>query len=177
IFLLVGYSLQLLTPEPSLGAALRTAGWAFAVLAAATALAGMTGVLLAAVRNSGADPASPPLGPDPRAELLTAVGEAQDTWRQALLERGVLPFLREAVTDPRAALDTFDAGHLVPYEPQRTTRLGYSHPDYSSPADGTETAEPEPADHIRAKPRFASPNFSSPDYDGPNYGGPEHLPD
>jgi hypothetical protein len=65
IFLLLGYGLHLARPEPALAAPLRSAGWTFVLLAAATGLA--------------AD-----------------VERARGRWRAALLERGVLPFLREA---------------------------------------------------------------------------------
>lgn len=159
IFLLVGYALHMLTPEPALAEPMRNAGWVFTALAAGTALLGMGGLLLAAVRNgSRAIGVQQPAG----GGLAEEVTRARAAWRDALLERGILPFLREALADPQGARET--PGAYVPDE-HRTPRLGYSHPDFSSPAAGGpgETA---------TRPRFSSPDFSSPDY-----GGPDHAPE
>jgi hypothetical protein len=103
IFLLLGYGLQLARPEPEPAAALRSVGWAFVLLAAASALLGMAGMLWSALRNGTPairdDPAAAPAG------LAAEVERARRAWRAALLERGVLPFLREAT----AARDRPDA--------------------------------------------------------------------
>ncbi|WP_425470944.1 hypothetical protein [Streptomyces armeniacus] len=174
IFLLVGYALHMLTPEPSVAGAMRNAGWAFAVLAAATALAGMAGLLLTALRNGSSSVGAPGSGADgdPHAGLASEVAKARDGWRTALRERGVEPFLREALADPLAAPprppDPYlpDSRRPAPDE-HRTPRLGYSHPDYSSPA----SRGPGETD-TTTRPRFSSPDYSSPDY-----GGPEHKPE
>ncbi len=103
IFLLLGYGMHLARPEPALAAPLRSVGWAFVLLAAASALLGMAGMLWAALRNGTTalrdDPAAAPTG------LAADVERARRSWRTALLERGVLPFLREAT----AARDRPDA--------------------------------------------------------------------
>ncbi|OEV30034.1 hypothetical protein AN219_13225, partial [Streptomyces nanshensis] len=56
--------------------------------------------------------------------------------------------------------------HEAPRAEERTPRLGYSGPDFSSrsPSDGKE--------HESLRPRYSSPDYSSPDY-----GGPEHKPE
>ncbi|MFR9673119.1 hypothetical protein [Streptomyces sp. TR06-5] len=95
VLLLLGYGLHLLRPEPALAAPVRDTGWIFVVLAAATALLGMCGILLAALRNgprAAARRTPGPGDPDP-AEQVAA---ARAAWRAALLENGILPFLREA---------------------------------------------------------------------------------
>jgi hypothetical protein len=103
IFLLLGYGLHLARPEPELAAPLRSVGWAFVLLAAAGALLAMAGMLWSALRNGTTalrdDPSAAPTG------LAAEVERARRAWRTALLERGVLPFLREAT----AARDQPDA--------------------------------------------------------------------
>ncbi|MCF6522154.1 hypothetical protein [Streptomyces sp. JJ36] len=155
IFLLVGYALHVLSPEPALAEGMRNAGWAFTALAAATALLGMGGVLLTAVRNGSRGAVAPPGG----SALAEEVAQARAAWREALLERGILPFLREALADPRDGPAPERPAPLVRDE-HRTPRLGYSHPGFSSPAaGGGETA---------TRPRFGSPDYSSPEYGGPD---------
>lgn len=181
IFLLVGYAMHMLSPEPALAGSMRNAGWTFAVLAAATGLAGMAGLLFAAVRNGArsgplpgqrggagaararagtARPVVRPAGPE---GLSARVAEAREDWREALLERGVVPFLQEALTERQGAVTV--AEPQLP-DDHRTPRLGYSHPDFSSPAGSPGAGE------SATRPRFSSPDFSSPDY-----GGPEHQPE
>ncbi|MEU5157850.1 hypothetical protein AB0I03_26535, partial [Glycomyces sp. NPDC021274] len=94
-----------------------------------------------------------------------ALDSARETWRQALLDRGLLPFLREALADPSAD----PADDPVQYVPRpvsaperRTPTLGYTRPRFSSPDAGTSWS----------RPRYSSPDFTSPDY-----GGPDHRPE
>lgn len=159
IFLLLGYALHLMSPEPAMAGPIRSAGWVFAALAAAGALLAMTALLRAALRNGASSVrADGGRGPDPGdSRLSEEVALARAAWREALLERGIVPFLRTALADP-------DSPHQAPtaHVPP-TTRLGYSHPGFSSrPA-----TEPAPADGGRAGPRFSSPDYSSPEYGGP----------
>lgn len=97
IFLLLGYGLHLASPEPSLAAPLRSVGWAFVLLAAAGALLAMAGMVWTALRNGATAirdlPGAAPTG------LPADVERARQAWQAALLERGVLPFLREATAD------------------------------------------------------------------------------
>jgi hypothetical protein len=156
IFLLVGYVLKMLTPEPAFARTLLTTGWVFGAITAVAILVAAVVLLLTALRNSAGAQQSGTEG-EPSEELLRA-GEA---WREALLERGILPFLRDALADPdRTALDG-----PVPSPPpnNRIPQLGYDRPGFSSPGDGPAAAP---------RPRFSSPDFSSPDF-----GGPDHRPE
>ncbi|MEU0380554.1 hypothetical protein ABZ093_25055 [Streptomyces cyaneofuscatus] len=75
------------------------------------------------------------------------VARARETWRHALLERGILPFLRDALSDPTAG-------------PASRTRR---------PAAIPETGH--------GRPPFTSPNFTSPDFAGPIESTPSTGPD
>ncbi|MGY1436776.1 hypothetical protein [Streptomyces reniochalinae] len=161
IFLLLGYSLRLLSPEPAVAGPMRGVGWIFAALAAAGIVLALAGLLLMALRNGASSARTPSggAGGDPGGgELAQEVALARTAWREALLEHGILPFLRDALADPDGAEQAPAA--FVP----RPSRLGYSHPGFSSrPASEAPTAEETPA-----RPRFSSPDYSSPEYGGPD---------
>ncbi|MEV8565713.1 hypothetical protein AB0436_09075 [Streptomyces sp. NPDC051322] len=156
IFLLVGYLLKALDPPPDFADTLLTAGWFFGALTAAAILVAAIGLLLAALRNGSTEVhAGDEDGDD---GLTDEVARARDAWRHALLERGILPFLREALADPGA-----DPAAPATYRPAgRMPDLGYSRPDYASPGDGDE---------------LQRPSFTSPDFTSPDFGGPEHRPE
>lgn len=155
IFLLVGYTLKLLTPEASFADTLLAAGWFFGALTAAGILAAAIGLLITALRNGATQvPAE-----DAGGELPDEVARAREAWRHALLERGVIPFLRAALADPSA-----DPTSPSPPRPvSRIPKVGYSGPDFSSPNEGSTTG---------SRPTFTSPDFTSPDF-----GPPEHQPE
>ncbi|MEH0577353.1 MULTISPECIES: hypothetical protein [Streptomyces] len=156
IFLLVGYLLRALDPDQAFARTMLTAGWAFGAVAVAAILVATVALLLAALRNR------PSLEAEPYGELSEEVAAAREAWREALLERGILPFLREALAAPGAAT----ALHTDPVPPTVTGRLpkiGYDRPGFTSPDDGRSTG-----------PR---PSFSSPDYTSPDFGGPENRPE
>lgn len=157
LFLLVGYILKMLDPEPAFAQTMLTTGWMFGAVTAAAILVAAVGLLLTALRNS------------PEAEETGAYGEptwevaqAREAWREALLERGILPFLREALADAGT-----EAMKLKP-APEPTTgrmpQLGYNRPGFSSPDGGPTTS------HHR-------PSFTSPDFSSPDFGGPDHPPE
>ncbi|MEW2220921.1 hypothetical protein AB0939_16750 [Streptomyces sp. NPDC006990] len=163
IFLLLGYALRMLSPEPAVAGPIRSAGWVFAAFAAAGILVAMAGLLLAALRNgassiraggggTGADPGG--------SQLSEEVALARSAWREALLERGIVPFLREALADPDGPRQAPAA--YVPQQPG--SPLGYSHPGFSSRT----SAE---SDEKYSRPRFSSPDYSSPEYGGPETSG------
>ncbi|MFJ1972714.1 hypothetical protein ACIO93_28995 [Streptomyces sp. NPDC087903] len=153
IFLLVGYILKMLDPEPAFAQTMITAGWVFGAVTAAAILVAAVGLLLTALRNR------PSLTAGPYGEMSAEVARAGETWREALLERGILPFLREALADPGSAA----LHRAAPQAPiSRMPHLGYGRPGFSSPDDGP------------ASPR---PSFSSPDYTSPDFGGPDHQPE
>lgn len=154
IFLLVGYVLKLLDPEPAIAQTLLTTGWVFGAVTAVAILVAAVGLLAAALRNGGT-----PFGGDARDELYAEVERAREVWREALLERGIVPFLREALDNP----DTATAISTMPEAPpSRIPHLGYHRPDFSSP--GSRSAG-------------SRPSFSSPDFTSPDFGGPEHQPE
>ncbi|MGD1219329.1 MULTISPECIES: hypothetical protein [Streptomyces] len=153
IFLLVGYILKMLDPEPAFAKTLLTTGWVFGAVTAAAILVAAVGLLLTALRNSSSS-----LPDEARGELREQVVRAREAWHDALLERGVLPFLREALADPGSAA----LGRQAP-TPSRIPHLGYNRPGFSSPEGGPS-----------AGPR---PSFSSPDFTSPDFGGPEHQPE
>lgn len=155
IFLLIGYLLKMLDPPPAFASTMVGAGWFFAAVTAAAILAAAVGLLVTALRNG-----STSLPADvPAEEVPEDVARAGEAWRHALLERGILPFLRDALADPTAGR----ASRVPERSPNRIPKVGYSRPDFSGPEEGR-TAGP--------RPTFTSPDFTSPDF-----GGPEHEMD
>ncbi|MFD6493057.1 hypothetical protein [Streptomyces sp. NPDC060188] len=153
IFLLVGYILKMLDPEPAIAQTLLTTGWVFGAVTAAAILVAAAGLLLTALRNGSSSLLAGAGG-----ESSEQVNRARDAWHDALLERGILPFFREALADPGSvALDRATPA------PSRIPHLGYDRPGFSSP-DGGPAAGPRPS-------------FSSPDFSSPDFGGPEHQPE
>lgn len=149
IFLLLGYVMTAVSPEPAVASPLRTAGWFFAAVTGAAILFGVIGLLLTALRDS-----SSAIRDAPDA-LPDEVAQARAAWQQALYAHGMLPFLDDALArspEPPAA---------APAAPPRIPRLGYSRPHFSSPQD----------------PQATTPRFSSPDFTSPDFGGPEHAPE
>ncbi|MEU8570375.1 hypothetical protein AB0C51_18850 [Streptomyces pathocidini] len=163
IFLLVGYLLRYVNPDESVADTLVNAGWVFVALTAGAIVLAMGGLLLTALRNGSSS-----LRASAVDERTAEVDRAREAWRQALLERGVLPFLREALADPAGARGAEGAyGGDPRFSAGRTPRLGYSRPGFS-----TESGEGGGAEEASSRPSFQSPGYSSPDY-----GGPEHQPD
>ncbi|WP_344291774.1 hypothetical protein [Streptomyces synnematoformans] len=159
IFLLVGYLLHLMDPEPAVASSMRQAGWIFALLAVAAIVIAMIALLLAALRNG-----STSIRAAASRELTDQVDRAREEWLTALLERGIQPFLEEALAgggeDGAAA---YPPAVRTDPDAARTPRLGYSRPAFSSPDEGSPTND--------------GPGYSSPDFTSPDYGGPEHDPD
>ncbi|WP_416970130.1 hypothetical protein [Streptomyces sp. 4F14] len=154
IFLLVGYLLKALDPAPAFAEALVTAGWVFGVVTALAILVATVGLLLTALRNR------PALEAGPYNEQAEEVERAREAWRVALLERGFLPFFRDALTQGPTA----PVPQTAPPSPtSRLPKIGYDRPGFTSPDDG-------PAPGHR-------PSFSSPDYTSPEFGGPDNQPD
>ncbi|MBW5480774.1 hypothetical protein [Streptomyces bambusae] len=152
IFLLVGYILKLIEPEPAFADTLLTTGWFFGALTAVAILVAAIGLLVAAVRNSATE-----VVPQPPEAVPEEVSRAREAWLHALLERGIMPFLRDALADPTAG-----TGFPVPRTPGagRIPDLGYTRPDFTSPGG--------PAQGTR--PGYTAPDFTSPDFGGPETG-------
>ncbi|MFI9150805.1 hypothetical protein [Streptomyces sp. NPDC053367] len=154
IFLLVGYLLKVLDPDRSFADTMLTTGWAFGALTAVAILVAAVGLLLTALRNRPTP--SPSSYDDPGGEL----DQARQAWREALLERGIVPFLRDAL----AASSPVALPRTSPPTPAgRMPHLGYDRPGFTSPGEGAS-----------ASPR---PSYTSPDFSSPDFGGPEHQPD
>ncbi|MEU8461849.1 hypothetical protein [Streptomyces sp. NPDC029003] len=154
IFLLVGYSLKVVEPSPAFADTMLTAGWLFGALTVAALLFAVIGLLVTAIRNSSTEVAA-----EETESVPDELARAREAWRHALLERGIVPFLRDALADPSAG-----PGYPVPRTPEagRIPNLGYSRPDFSSPGSRSEG------------PR---PGYTPPDFTSPDFGGPEHEPE
>ncbi|MFC9293265.1 hypothetical protein ACFTWH_02620 [Streptomyces sp. NPDC057011] len=153
IFLLVGYILKMIEPEPAFADTMLTAGWLFGGLTAAALLCAVVGLLVTAVRNSATEVAA-----DEYEAIPDDVAQAREAWRRALLERGIMPFLRDALAEP-------NTGPALPPPRGRGGRmphLGYTAPDFTSPGSSSEG------------PR---PGYTPPDFTSPDFGGPDHRPD
>ncbi|MFF2651653.1 hypothetical protein [Streptomyces sp. NPDC058045] len=153
IFLLAGWLLGLLDPAPGAARTLLVTGWVFTALTAAAILLAAVGLLLTALRNGSTSLRAA----DTRAQD-EELARAREAWHRALLDRGILPFLRDALAEPvsGASRDRRAEGGQLPH-------LGYHRPGFTSPG-----GEPSTGSH---------PTFSSPDFTSPDFGGPEHQPD
>ncbi|MEV6582152.1 hypothetical protein AB0M92_28735 [Streptomyces sp. NPDC051582] len=151
IFLLVGYVLKAIEPEPAFADTMLTAGWLFGALTVVSLLFAVIGLLVTAVRNR----ATEVVAEDGAEAMSDEVARAREAWRRALLERGILPFLRDALADPSAG-----PAYPVPHTPKagRIPNLGYTRPDFTSP--GSPSQGPRPG---YSPPDFTSPDFTSPD--------------
>ncbi|MDX3784076.1 hypothetical protein [Streptomyces europaeiscabiei] len=123
IFLLLGYGLQLAGAQQPLAITLIRAGWIAGSMAALAAAAAGTGLVITVARHRATS-----RRPQPDAASLA---RAQAEWRQALLERGLLPFLHRHLHQPPTP-----APPPRPVLPpaQRRTRPGYSSPDFTGPS-------------------------------------------
>ncbi|NEA89412.1 hypothetical protein G3I38_20930 [Streptomyces sp. SID7958] len=151
LFLLVGYLLRTLDPDPGFTRAFLTAGWVFGAVTGACVLIAAV-VLIRSALRTGAPP-SDSSGSEPDTE----VARAREAWKQALLERGLVPFLREALADPSGA-----AARGQPSSAPCVPQLGYARPGFTS------------SDEHASGPH---PRHTSPDYTSPDFGGSEHQPE
>ncbi|MCC9710526.1 hypothetical protein E4N62_37985 [Streptomyces sp. MNU76] len=95
IFLLLGYGIQLAGAQQPLAIALIRTGWITGAIAVLAAAAAGTALVITAARHRATS-----RHPQPDAAALT---QAHAAWRRALLERGLLPFLRHQLHQPPAA--------------------------------------------------------------------------
>ncbi|MEU1307395.1 hypothetical protein ABZ419_00605 [Streptomyces cinnamoneus] len=171
LFLLIGYVMRTVGSNEAVADQMIKVGWWFGGFTVAGVLIAMSGMLRTALRN-GRRPEGLP------ADRLTEEAEqAREAWRQALLDRGIMPFLREALANAPAGGRPSSVRRQAPGS-GRTPHLGYSRPGFSSPDDG-----PSPS----SRPGFSSPDdgpspssrtgFTSPDFSSPDFGGPDHRPE
>lgn len=121
IFLLLGYGIQLTGTQQPLAIALIRTGWITGAIAVLAAAAASTALVITTARHRAT-----PRHPQPDAATLT---QAHAAWRQALLERGLLPFLRHQLHQPRTAAPPPRPAS----SPAQRTRPGYSSPDFTGP--------------------------------------------
>ncbi|MGW5849645.1 hypothetical protein ACWFQ8_17100 [Streptomyces sp. NPDC055254] len=151
----LGLILQMSTGDPAIARTVFGAGRLFGAMAVGGFAVLVTLLLVTALRNGGRRAAEASEAAQHR-ELEDEVARAREGWRHALLERGIRPFVRDALAGP----DTFPPGGNTPSRPTRIRNRGYTGPDFSTPG---ETSGPTSS---------TSPGLTSPDY-----GGREHLPD
>ncbi|MEV7613158.1 hypothetical protein [Streptomyces sp. NPDC089799] len=154
IFLLVGWILKLIEPEPAFADTILTTGWLFGALTAAALLYAAIALLVTAVRNRATE-----VGADVAEAVPDEVQRAREAWLHALLERGIVPFLRDALADPAGA-----PGYPVPPTPAagRIPDLGYTRPGFTSPGPPSQGSRP---------------GYTRPDFTSPDFGGPEPEPE
>ncbi|MFH8990329.1 hypothetical protein [Streptomyces sp. NPDC017940] len=93
VFLLFGYGIRLATPESGMASALVTAGWTSSLVTAVSTGVGLGALLVTAARpHASRRPAHRLTVHHPEAE------QARAAWHQALLDRGLLPYLRGRLT-------------------------------------------------------------------------------
>ncbi|MEU6930014.1 hypothetical protein AB4225_28100 [Streptomyces sp. 2RAF24] len=152
ISLLVGYVLTMFNPPPSFASTMVAVGWWFAAITAAAVLVAVTGLVITALRDGSTSLAAEEQVED----LQDDVSRAKEAWRQALVERGILPFLRDELADPSAG----PAQHIPHRSPNRIPNLGYTSPGFPGPAGGP-------------RPTYSTPDFTTPDFTTPGPGGAE----
>jgi hypothetical protein len=154
VFLLLGYGLRLGDAESHLADGLVTAGWTAALVAATAAIVGIVGVLVTAARNRSV------LYDAPARDEHPEVARARVQWQQALLERGMVPFLHRQLRESRTGDSSRPPAHPAFPRAAGTTQSTSGRPNHSSNRGFT-------------TPGYASPNFSSPDFTGPASTGTE----
>ncbi|MEU7068422.1 hypothetical protein [Streptomyces sp. NPDC046161] len=147
---LVGLVVEMFSAGPGSGRAMLAAGWLFLAVAMVAAAVCVVGLVVSALRSQGQATWQDARDYEPIEDELA---RAREAWRNALLERGVVPFLRDALADP-----TLTASDISPRAPGRTADLHYTRPDYTSP-----DFDPNPA--LGARPTR------------PDYVGPERQPE
>ncbi|MFD5496145.1 hypothetical protein ACFWH4_25420 [Streptomyces sp. NPDC127091] len=141
--LLVGFILKALVPKSVFAQIFLTVGWFSGAVAVAAVLVAAVGLLLTALRNRTS------LETGSYEEPGEEVARARDAWHEALLERGIMPFLRDALTDPGTAAAL---RYATPSEPtSRIPNLGYQRPgftspDFAGPAESAPSTGPENSD-------------------------------
>ncbi|MFF1277607.1 hypothetical protein ACFVZC_30055 [Streptomyces marokkonensis] len=153
--LLVGFLLKVFVPTSVFAHVFLTVGWISGVVTGAAVVVAGVVLLVTALRHG------PRIETGRDDELREEVALAREAWREALLERGIVPFLRDALSDPGTPAAMRGT---APSEPSsRVPLLGYHRPSFTSPEEG-------PSHRTR-------PRFTSPDYAGPADGGPSTTPE
>ncbi|MFF3373983.1 hypothetical protein ACFYXF_13725 [Streptomyces sp. NPDC002680] len=96
VLLLLGYALRLAAVRGTAAGSFIAAGWVLALVAATSALAALTALLRTAIRHRG----GPAHGHGFR-RTARNVDDARERWQRALLEHGMLPYLRQQLASTR----------------------------------------------------------------------------
>ncbi|MER5199758.1 hypothetical protein ACWD3J_41385 [Streptomyces sp. NPDC002755] len=152
--LVTGYGLKWLGSATAAADWLIVTGLVLGGIMILVSLGGVIRLIGTALREAATSPDARPDAP-----LSQEVARAKAAWHQALLERGILPFLREALAEP-GTVAALRPDSAPPDRAGRIPQTGYARPGFSSPDDG-----------LPGGPR---PSFTSPDYTSPDFGGPEH---
>ncbi|GHA71916.1 hypothetical protein GCM10010372_83560 [Streptomyces tauricus] len=145
IFLTLGYVLLVTGIDTTLARTMLGAAWLFVALAAGMIVINGVILLVTALRGNRSGPEAE--GEHERQEV---VRRAKQVWLEALLERGIVPFLREALANPGAA--PLDRTKPLALPRRLPPRLGYNRPGFSSPDRGP-AAAPQPS--------YVNPDYSS----------------
>ncbi|MGW1204853.1 hypothetical protein [Streptomyces cyaneofuscatus] len=150
-FLLLGYGLRLTDSMAALADTLVRVGWISLAIAAATSLISLVAVYRTAARRPA--PGSPP-GVDRSADL----DRARETWRTALRDKAIRPFLLGEIAEAGRAAAAPGGPRFTPpaFAGPDYTRPDYTRPDYTT------------------RPDFARPDFTGPDFTGPGFSEPGH---
>ncbi|MEU1287878.1 hypothetical protein [Kitasatospora sp. NPDC005856] len=175
--LLIGYLLRATGPDLALAHSLVTAGWVALAAGVAAMAIGILGLLLTALREGAA---TAPAGTDP--ELAAELGDAHREWRSALRERGLLPYLLDAlppVPGPAAGPGRTDGQRPDGPDHGDPDHSGpdFSSPGYTSPAFSSPGAEglTDPQGRSSRPAAFTGPDFTGPGYTPPDFTGPDEV--
>ncbi|MFD4660816.1 hypothetical protein ACFWP2_34965 [Kitasatospora sp. NPDC058444] len=178
--LLIGYLMRAAGPDLALARSLVTAGWVALAAGVAAMAIGVIGLLLTALREGAA---TAPAGTDP--ELAAELGDAHREWRGALRERGLVPYLLDALppvpgtaAGPDRTVGTGDqgTGDQGPDGPGHSSP-DFSSPGYTSPAFSSPGAEglTDPQGRTPRPAAFTGPDFTGPGYTPPDFTGPDEV--
>ncbi|MFB7914701.1 hypothetical protein [Streptomyces sp. NPDC056061] len=172
VFGLIGFGFRAVDRHSHLAEVMLLAGAVAVGVAVVTVLAGLVGLLVAAARNRSA-----PGGVDPEVE------RACEAWQGALLERGMLPFLveaigpadRDAAARPDATARADAADGMAGTEPTAGAAAAGAAAGVGAVGSvaGGPTAGAAGVPQPRRRPGFSAPDFSSPDFSGPDFSGPD----
>ncbi|MBZ4018267.1 hypothetical protein CCS38_21535 [Streptomyces purpurogeneiscleroticus] len=189
LFLLIGYVLHTVSPDEPLAQPLISVGWVFAALTAATILIAMGGLVVTALRNGATS-----LRASHPTELAQEVERAKTRWLEALQERGLKPFLLEALTAPEPPPEpdirkeekgaAVPASTVVAAEPTVTDSPATVQEHASDPAGAGEATGPASGEGQSPPPAEAAGRYvahRTPDsgrmptlgYTHPRFSGPE----
>lgn len=157
VFLFFGLGLWAVGLLPHLADELIVAGLTAAGVAVTVALIGLLWLLVAAVRNRATAYDTAPEAADP------TIAQAYEAWQQAVLERGVIPFLLGRLNDAR---------------PDDGSGPAHGRPMALPPARGADSAPSDSgSEGRRTGPGFSAPDFASPGFGSPDLPGPRRMPD